>query len=386
MLTHTTAALRGKPGPWARSTAQHTPPDASRHRDTAARISAGASILLWAIGSAVLVSTELAAPSPDLVAIVATPAIWAVVIALPVLAHHALDARRYIAAVLLAVAAAIGSVHTLTSTLSRQAEARDARLEASASTARRRAIVEQQLAEVEGILAASRERHARECATGAGKACAGIQTVIGLSETAAAGHRAELARLHLTKPQAGERRIAALLALVTGHSEARMLEAVGMMLPALFGLLIEVAASATALHAFAPHREHRTVRHVHAPYSAPVATDTAGQSDYPALSETAAAEALAALRGTPGPGPSGGMPTSPAPRKPDAPADGRKDEVLASLLTDLGLGRSAASQRDLCQRFGVARSTMSDWLGEWERSGLIPPRRTVGRCKAITGA
>jgi transposase len=41
------------------------------------------------------------------------------------------------------------------------------------------------------------------------------------------------------------------------------------------------------------------------------------------------------------------------------------------------------SQRDLCERFGVPRSTMSDWLGEWERSGLIPNRRTVGRCKAL---
>lgn len=112
------------------------------------------------------------------------------------------------------------------------------------------------------------------------------------------------------------------------------------------------------------------------------APDGSGQSDYPALDPAESAAVAAFFRRDDG---NGGAPDRPAPRKPQGP-DGRKNAVLAALLTDLGLGRTVASQRELSERFGVARSTMSDWLVEWERSGLIPARRTVGRCKALAGA
>ena len=76
------------------------------------------------------------------------------------------------------------------------------------------------------------------------------------------------------------------------------------------------------------------------------------------------------------------------PERPDRPKhprplpDGRKGEVLAALLTDLALGRTVG-QSDVIERYGVARSTASDWLSEWEAAGLIPARRTVGRCKVV---
>lgn len=76
-------------------------------------------------------------------------------------------------------------------------------------------------------------------------------------------------------------------------------------------------------------------------------------------------------------------PHRPAPKGPPSAPDGRKDEVLAALLTDLALGRTFGTQRELQGRYGVERSTMSDWLREWEGAGLIPARRTVGRRKEL---
>jgi hypothetical protein len=312
------------------------------------------------IGSAYLVQAEQTADTPNLIVMLATPAIWAAVISIPVLAGHALAERQHTAALLLTLAALLGSAYTLSGTLGRQAEARDTRVAASRDADTRRAKVQAQLDEVERILAASRAQLARECATGQGRNCVGIQTVIGLSETAAGTHRDALAKLGRSAPDAGERRIAAFVAAITGHSEAATRDTVGLILPALFGLLLEVAALALAMYGFSK---------APAP-SGP--SDTAGQSDYPALAPADAA-AVAALVGS---------------STPDVPNrepvdEARKDEVLGALLTDLALGRSAASQTDLCHRFGVARSTMSDWLREWERSALIPPRRTVGRCKSV---
>lgn len=78
-------------------------------------------------------------------------------------------------------------------------------------------------------------------------------------------------------------------------------------------------------------------------------------------------------------------PKSPAPdgRTDNRPDDDRKGRVLAFIQTEVALGRSIPRQADLVERFGVPRSTVSDWMGEWESDGLIPPRRTVGRGNAI---
>ncbi len=65
-------------------------------------------------------------------------------------------------------------------------------------------------------------------------------------------------------------------------------------------------------------------------------------------------------------------------RLPDA-----KASALRMVRAELSAGRTFPSQAELCRTFGVPRSTMSDWLGEWEAAGDIPRRRTVGRCKAV---
>lgn len=373
MPTATTAALRGQPRTRALSPSAHyrlsaaAPLDAPRAGKPAsaaipptsqARLAARALMaVLWAIGSAILIQHEIAAPSPDPVAMAATPILWAAVIALPILAHAALADRQRLAAGLLTLAALVGAVYTFAGTLGRSADARDSRLAEAADTARRRVDLESKLASVELILAASRERHARECATGAGKACHGIETVIRLSEAAAAGHRVELAKLRTSTPDTGERRIAAALALATGRSEADMRATVGLVMPALLGLLIELAALACGLYGFARPRGERPSAHARA-----VADSSAGPSGADRSAGRSGDATVVKMR------------------------DGRKANVLSALLTDVALGRSADSQCELCHRYGVPRSTISDWLREWECAGLIPPRRTVGRRKALVAS
>lgn len=60
--------------------------------------------------------------------------------------------------------------------------------------------------------------------------------------------------------------------------------------------------------------------------------------------------------------------------------------VFLPVFFALSRRHRAPSNITLVGLFGGKRSTVSDWLGEWERSGVIPARRTVGRCKAIVPA
>jgi hypothetical protein len=76
-------------------------------------------------------------------------------------------------------------------------------------------------------------------------------------------------------------------------------------------------------------------------------------------------------------------PNRPKPGAPDGRTDGLKQQVLEYIREELADGRSVPSNVALVGLFGGKRSTMSDWLVEWERSGIIPARRTVGRCKMI---
>ncbi len=63
-----------------------------------------------------------------------------------------------------------------------------------------------------------------------------------------------------------------------------------------------------------------------------------------------------------------------------------KIEAHADLCTLLALGRSIPAQRELADRWHRPKQTVSDWLSDWERSGVIPTRRKVGREKMLAGA
>jgi hypothetical protein len=86
--------------------------------------------------------------------------------------------------------------------------------------------------------------------------------------------------------------------------------------------------------------------------------------------------------------------------RPDGPKPGRsaplpanvvpladaKARTLRTIRSELAAGRTIPSQADLCRTVGVARSTLSDWLAEWEGAGELPRRQIVGRCKRIASA
>jgi hypothetical protein len=86
--------------------------------------------------------------------------------------------------------------------------------------------------------------------------------------------------------------------------------------------------------------------------------------------------------------------------RPDGPKPGRsaplpanvvpladaKARTLRTIRSELAAGRTIPSQADLCRTVGVARSTLSDWLAEWEAAGELPRRQIVGRCKRIASA
>lgn len=126
------------------------------------------------------------------------------------------------------------------------------------------------------------------------------------------------------------------------------------------------------------------------------AVDVAGQSDFPAVAEAQFAELKQLFTGEQPNGPSAIVVPlfnpngSPNGSGPQGPKPGRrqrfaKDEALEDLRGRLDSGERFGSQDELASRYGVAKSTMSDWLGEWEGAGLIPARMTVGRCKAVAG-
>jgi hypothetical protein len=60
-----------------------------------------------------------------------------------------------------------------------------------------------------------------------------------------------------------------------------------------------------------------------------------------------------------------------------------KEEAVADLVTRLAFGERFASQNEPKKRYGVAKSTMSEWLSDWEANGLIPGRLRAGRSKQL---
>lgn len=218
----------------------------------AARATAGA---LWIVGSAYLIRGELAHPSPDWVLIASIPVVWLVVCALPILVTAALRERQWIAAGVMALGALVGSAYTLTGTLGRQSEAHDARAALASESLAARKRLESQLIEAQDMLKTARKRLASECATGRGKQCRGVEATVNVYEAAVAGNTARLEKLKPVPPPGVEVRVAHAIAVFKGGAAADYMEAVGLFLPCLFGLLCEIGMLGAAMYGFHPRRE-----------------------------------------------------------------------------------------------------------------------------------
>ena len=168
-------------------------------------------VALWGVGSAYLLKSELAAPSPDIVVLASTPIVWAVIISLPILASYARRDGKWLAMALIWLAALVGSAYTLQATLGRQAENRDVLISKAADVAKQRTAIERDLTAAKAMLATARAK------CGEGRQCLpATLATIGVYEGAVAGHEHRLSRLTVSAPDAGERRIAALLSFATG--------------------------------------------------------------------------------------------------------------------------------------------------------------------------
>ena len=77
----------------------------------------------------------------------------------------------------------------------------------------------------------------------------------------------------------------------------------------------------------------------------------------------------------------------PAPDRPsDGPGRTEKQKALSELIGMLADGRTIPSQEHLADHWNRPKQTVSDWLREWRRIGVIPSETRVGRCKATVPA
>lgn len=206
-------------------------------------------VALWAVGSAYLVRHELAAASPDPVVLASTPVVWAVVIALPILATYAKHDRQWVAMALIWLAAMVGSAYTLHATLGRQASARDTAVATAEQVIIQRQALQRDLDATKAHLEAARQR------CGTGRECRpATRELVAMYERQIVSHEARLAQLTTPAPVAGEQRVARLISLATGADQATVAEWVSILAPALFGLTLELGAFALAMFGWHPHR------------------------------------------------------------------------------------------------------------------------------------
>ncbi|MBS0240298.1 MAG: hypothetical protein JSR89_17935 [Proteobacteria bacterium] len=76
----------------------------------------------------------------------------------------------------------------------------------------------------------------------------------------------------------------------------------------------------------------------------------------------------------------GGSGRGPSPKP--GPTGLSKEQALADILDRLGQGLTIPSQDALASDWGRPKQTVSDWMKEWRRIGIIPPPIRTGRYKA----
>lgn len=206
-------------------------------------VARAATIALWAVGSAYLIVND---KTGDPVVYYSAPVVWAVVISLPILATYARHDRQWIAAALLWLASLAGCAYTLQMTIGRQAESRDVRVLQAGEIDNARHRITLDLEAAKRMLEQARAK----CASG--RTCYdSTRATIAVYEGAVAGHEARLAKLSTSAPDAGERRIARLIELLSGANVAELVE---LITPIMFGLVLELATFAAAMFGWHPRR------------------------------------------------------------------------------------------------------------------------------------
>lgn len=227
------------------------------------------------------------------------------------------------------------------------------------------------LKEANGMLAEAQRRLAKECASGKGKRCDGIRSTIAVYEAAAAGHQAALDKVGPAKLVAPEEeQFAKLLATFFSVDKDRVKAGTIMAKPFFVSAVCEFGVILCFGFAF---RGNRTI------------APNRMSSELSNVTDAELTELKTQFFGPDRPNGSDRKPPN-RPNRPKPSSGVRtfcKEEVLRSLLTQLALGERFESQDAMRERFGVAKSTMSNWLNEWQAAGLIPDRKRIGRRKSL---
>jgi hypothetical protein len=262
----------------------------------------------------------------------------------------------------------------------------EADLAAEARTASKAA-----LARSEAMLADTQRDLARECKSGRGKRCQGIEATIGVYEAAITGHRATLDRLGAPKPVAPEAENFANLAAVFGADKAKVKAGAMLLVPFLTTALFEFGAIVGFAFAF---------RHRSATRAIKAAATKPEQPRQPSATETMQtsfhADDIEATRPTIFGGKNSGTddtdnrgnPNNGGGNRPNGggKGGGNRQAFEADVLTRLALGQTIECQDDLAAAHGVHKGVVSKWLKDMRRRDLIPAAQRVGRCHRLVAA
>lgn len=206
-----------------------------------------------------------------------------------------------------------------------------------------------QLSEAEKMLAGAQGDLARECRSGRGKRCQGIETTIAVYEAAITGHKAIVAKLGPARQANGiYAHMAKTLAAVVGGDDAQIMARLILVMPFLAVLLSELG-TITFLHMAIGHRE------------VPVPLNTVTDAELAELRRSFEA---------------------PVPASPPPPPRGGRPMLVVDhpLIAELKRGGPAGSQDELATRLGISKGEVSKTVSE------LSDRLTVtraGRCNRI---
>lgn len=255
------------------------------------------------------------------------------------LARQAWGSRHYGACLGFWLAAVVGTGLVTYNSVGRQAEATDTSALSVEDRNDQRSAIKVQLAEHQRMLDEEQAAKAAEIKRGGcGKVCQGFDTSIAVYQSAVAGDEAKLKELGPTEPVSPKaERFAEILALF-GADKTQAKAVLSLLEPFLYTLLFEYGSIVAWGYAF---------RRRSAISSANVRPNRGGGRKVRRFT---------------------------------------KEEAAADLVTRLALGERFGSQDELRERYGIAKSTMSDWLSDWEADGIIPARLQAGRRKQLAKA
>ena len=290
------------------------------------------------------------------------PILVAVSIVAGLLMTHAARARKPFAALGFFIVAAAATWGTLYTSIGKQAEVAGAKEIAAAERVRLRG----ERTKAQEMLDEERKAKARECRSGRGKRCEGIQASVSTYEHAVAGIDAQVEKLGPETPVNGKaQKMAELVAALTGKDKARLQHVFELVEPVTYSLIFELCAM-VAFHFAFGHR---------APAKVPAQPAPAVPSEKPK-------------------GPTGSGPNKPrrTVRKQVLRTVGQssgtvvpftRERARADIKARLGRSETIPSQDTLAGEWNRPKSTVSGWLTAWEADGTIPARVVEGRRKTL---